>query len=206
MPGMRRTPLLAVVVALILTARAAPAAPAPALSPPPTSAAPAPPASRPAITTVIIVRHAEKRTEQANADGTPVNDMEVKLDADGVRRAADLARVLGDAGIDQIYTSQKLRTQETAAPLAKQTGAASAAPVPETDADGSATLADVIRHKNAGQTVLVVWHADKIPPLIKRLGGPANLPQARYDDLFLCTLAGDACRVTRLHYGLTNEK
>ena len=60
--------------------------------------------SRP-VTTVILVRHAEKKIEPANPDPD--------LAPEGVERAQEIARVFGDAGINAIYATQYKRTQQT---------------------------------------------------------------------------------------------
>src|SRR5438105_12994297 len=61
-----------------------------------------------AITTIILVRHAEK----AGPSG------DVPLNAAGVARANELARVLGTADIAAIYTTPFVRVRQTAQPLA----------------------------------------------------------------------------------------
>ena len=60
------------------------------------------------VRTVFLVRHAEKASAAADAP----------LSAEGEKRAQCLATTLKDAGIKQIYVTDVLRTQQTAAPLA----------------------------------------------------------------------------------------
>ena len=69
--------------------------------------------SRP-VTTVILVRHAEKKIEPNNPDPD--------LAPEGVERAQEIARVFGEAGINAIYATQLKRTQQTAKPLSDRTG------------------------------------------------------------------------------------
>jgi phosphohistidine phosphatase SixA len=64
-------------------------------------------------TTVFLVRHAEKEDE-------PKQDPPLKKE--GVTRSQDLARILGTANIKAIYTSQFVRTKQTAEPLTAKTG------------------------------------------------------------------------------------
>src|ERR1044071_2972996 len=64
-------------------------------------------------TTVVLVRHAEKAAD-------PREDP--PLLESGNTRAQELARILEPVGIKAIYTSQFLRTKQTAEPLAKQLG------------------------------------------------------------------------------------
>src|SRR5437762_3251524 len=65
----------------------------------------------PGITTVYIVRHAEKST-------MVTSDPDPDLTSVGKRRAEALASRLGTAGVTAIITSQFKRTQETAQPIA----------------------------------------------------------------------------------------
>ena len=66
------------------------------------------------VTTVIIIRHAEKIIDPNNPD--------VDLSPAGQARAQELARMFGDAGVNAIYATQYKRTQETVKPLADKLG------------------------------------------------------------------------------------
>src|SRR4051812_14663267 len=65
-----------------------------------------------ATPTLFLVRHAEKASDGGNDPG---------LSAAGQQRAQALARMLKDAGIAAIFTTEFKRTQATAAPLAEAT-------------------------------------------------------------------------------------
>src|SRR6266576_4605291 len=69
--------------------------------------------SRP-ITTVILVRHAEKNIEPNNPDPD--------LSPAGEARAQELARMFSNAGVNAIYATEYKRTQETVKPLADRLG------------------------------------------------------------------------------------
>jgi broad specificity phosphatase PhoE len=69
--------------------------------------------SRP-LTTVILVRHAEKKIEPVNPDPD--------LTPEGVERAQQIAKMFADAGINVIYATQYKRTTQTVQPLADRTG------------------------------------------------------------------------------------
>jgi broad specificity phosphatase PhoE len=144
------------------------------------------------LTTVILVRHAEK---VASAGEDPA------LSETGVTRAAELARVLADVPIDAIYTTQYIRTRDTAAPLAK---ARALKPVAVTAGKTyAADLAKTIREKHAGQTVLVVGHSNSTSNLLRELGvpNPPRIEEDRYDDLFIYTFSGSNARLLPLRYG-----
>jgi broad specificity phosphatase PhoE len=129
------------------------------------------------ITTVILVRHAEKST-------TPKDDP-LLTDA-GKTRAAHLADMLSNAGVQAIYTSQFERTKLTAEPIAKKLS------INPTiiDAAKSDEFANTIRSKNAGQTVLVVGHSNSLPEIIHALNGPEipELDDQEYDSFFVLSV------------------
>src|SRR5688572_14427585 len=66
----------------------------------------------PEVTTVILVRHAEK----AGPSG------DVPLSEPGLARANELARVLQGVKIDAIYSTPFERTRKTVAPIAEKLG------------------------------------------------------------------------------------
>lgn len=153
------------------------------------SAATAEPAAH-QITTVILVRHAEKAAATAMSSDVPLSDA-------GTARAKELARVLAGTPIDAIYTTQYQRTKQTAAPLAAERHL-------EPIVADPAAMANVIRTKHAGQTVVVVGHSNTTPEVIRALGValPPTIGDNEYDDLFIVTLApGAAPKLVTLRYG-----
>ena len=145
----------------------------------------------PQVTTVILVRHAEK----AGPSG------DVPLSEAGAARANELARVLGSVKLDAIYTTPYERTRQTAAPLAAKVGVE---PI-EIDADKTyaAEMVKLIREKHEGETLLVVGHSNTTIDVIRALGAAAEaMPDSTYDDLFVVTLvAGAPPKLLALRYG-----
>jgi phosphohistidine phosphatase SixA len=152
----------------------------------------------PGVTTVYIVRHAEKSTMVAN-------DPDPDLTSVGQRRAQALASRLGTAGVTAIIISQFKRSQETAQPIAAALGIQ-----PEIIPAGARTSSDsvaaaVLRHR--GGKVLIVGHSNTIPGIIQALGGPLlpNLCDNEYSNLFLIYLpASGKPELTRQHYGASD--
>jgi broad specificity phosphatase PhoE len=138
-----------------------------------------------AQTSIFIVRHAEK------ADATKDTD----LSEAGRARAEALAKMLRDANITAIYTTEFKRTQETAAPLAKALGIS---PI-NLAAKDTGALTEKLR--TAHGNVLVVGHGNTIPDLTKALGIAESISIAEddYDELFVVILA-EKPRLLRLHY------
>jgi broad specificity phosphatase PhoE len=134
---------------------------------------------------IFVVRHAEKA-----ADG---NDPD--LSAAGRQRAEGLARILKDAEITAIFTTEFKRTQETAAPTAK--GAKiSPTVVPANDIPA---MAEKLRPLKGN--ALVVAHGNTIPDLVKALGieVPITIPENDYSELFVIIMA-EKPQLLRLHY------
>jgi len=145
--------------------------------------------------TVFVVRHAEK----ASADPDP------SLNEAGRERASALARVLGDAGITVMFSSEFKRTRETAAPLAAQLGIE---PV-VLDAGKSDELVARLASLPAGAKALVVSHSNLVPGIVQKLSGHgvAELADSDYDRLYVVTLwAGGRGSTLYLHYGAPSPK
>jgi broad specificity phosphatase PhoE len=120
-------------------------------------------------TTVIFVRHADTDASMAGPD----ND--APLSARGRQRAELLADFMQNidvvAGPNAIYASDKRRTQETAAPLAKRLNI----PVQIDDHLDTEGFMDRVLDDHAGDIVLIVSHSNTIAPLIDELHGSKNL-------------------------------
>jgi phosphohistidine phosphatase SixA len=129
------------------------------------------------VRTVFFVRHADKVSEETDA---PLSEA-------GHRRAECLANTLANTQIQQIFTSDLQRTQQTAAPLAEKLRLKPVAiPINRPD-----ELIEGIRSSRAAN-VLVIWHDATLPKVMLALGAPAITPIAHteYDRFFILTLAG----------------
>jgi broad specificity phosphatase PhoE len=145
------------------------------------------------VTTVILVRHAEKATAPAN---------DPPLTAEGRERAKELARVVGKSGISAIFTTNLARTKQTAAPVAAllhlQPAVNANSPTYARD------LANRIRTQHAGRTVLVVGHTNTTHDVIAALGvnTAPTIPETDFDNLYIVTLAeGHEPKLVSLKYG-----
>jgi phosphohistidine phosphatase SixA len=128
--------------------------------------------------TIYLVRHADKVSEETDS---PLSNA-------GRVRAKCLAKTLEDAKIQQIFTSDLQRTQQTAAPLAEKLHLKPVAiPIARPD--------DVVAAiwSSKAKNVLVVWHDATLPKILSALGAPEITPIAHteYDRFFVLTLAGD---------------
>src|SRR5438067_8656657 len=148
------------------------------------------------VTTLNLVRHAEKIIDPNNTD--------VDLNADGQARAQEIARMFGDAGINAIYATQYKRTQETVKPLSDKTGV----PVTIVNSKGTMDLLAQIRAQHSGQTIFIAGHNNTVPEIIAALGGPQYpiIPETEYDNLFMVTVyrTGKA-KVVKMKYGAATQ-
>jgi phosphohistidine phosphatase SixA len=143
------------------------------------------------VRTIYLVRHADKVSE----------DTDAPLSGAGRRRAECLANTLADAQIQQIFTSDLQRTQQTAAPIAEKLHLKPVA-IPLSRPD---QLIEAIR-SSAAVSVLVVWHDATLPKVMRALGAPDITPieHTEYDRFFILTLSGGKThsrpRFTALRY------
>jgi broad specificity phosphatase PhoE len=144
---------------------------------------------------VIVVRHAEKISEE-----------DQRLSEAGVARSKRLAEMLKVSGISAIYATNTERAIWTARPLADglnqkveiyDTGGG-------TDHPPDATaFVEKLRKEHANDTVLVVGHSNTIPDLLKKLGcaGDVTIGASQYDDLFVVAPKnGGKAELVRLKY------
>lgn len=142
------------------------------------------------ITTVYIVRHAEKVDNSANPP----------LSAAGQARAEELAHVLGDEGIDAVFVTNFTRTQQTGAPVAAVAGV-----TPEQyQASDTQGVVDTILTNHAGGRVLVVGHSNTVDDIASGLGatGLSDLGEDQFDRLFVVHRLENVAHLDQLRYGV----
>ncbi|MCK6551597.1 histidine phosphatase family protein [Myxococcota bacterium] len=142
-------------------------------------------------TTIILVRHAEKRLEPKE-DDPPLTDA-------GRARAEELVKAVATFDVKVLYATEYKRTQETIAPLAKALGVE---PIIRSSKDPAATAADIVA-SHAGRTILVAGHSNTVPDLIAALGGPKDvkIEDGDYDNLFVLVRSAAEARLLHLTYG-----
>ncbi len=128
--------------------------------------------------TVFIVRHAEKGPEVPDPSLTEA----------GQHRAAELARVLGDARITALFVTEFKRTQETLAPLA---AAKRLTPIRLLARD-LVGLVEGIRALPPGSQAVVATHSNLIHVIVAQLTGVVipELTDLDYDRLVVVTVTG----------------
>jgi broad specificity phosphatase PhoE len=131
---------------------------------------------------LIFIRHAER-------------DPSDRLSQAGKRRAELLRRMFGTTAIRSIFTSEFVRTKQTAAPVAQALGIAPVEISSDIDAAKTQLLA-------AASPVLVVGHSNTVPELIAALGGPADIQieEHEFDRMFAVSVVGDVVSVLDFRY------
>jgi len=140
-------------------------------------------------TTVILVRHAEKKGETDDPD----------LSEAGVVRSLRLAETLAGADVAAVYTSEWKRTAATAGPLCQSK---KLQPKIVAAADPAA-LAARLKKDHPGRVAVVVGHSNTVPAILKALGvkDAVAIGEDEYDRMFVVTLAGEQTNLLSLRYG-----
>jgi 2,3-bisphosphoglycerate-dependent phosphoglycerate mutase len=130
-----------------------------------------------AITTFILVRHAEKGIDDPK---------DPELSEAGKQRAQRLVNVLKETKVDAIYSTAYKRTRNTVAPLALAKGLS----VSNYDPSKKEEI-DMMLQNFAGGTILVVGHSNTVPGLANYLTGKTdfqNFDDSDYDNLIIVTV------------------
>lgn len=131
---------------------------------------------------IYLVRHGEKEAGKDPA-----------LTAEGQQRARNIAATLRQAGIGAVFSSQTVRTMQTAQPMADKAGVA----VQAYDANKPQELIGRVKAVNGG-AVLVVGHSDTLADLVTRLGGTPGTPigDMEFDRMYQLSRGADGKVVT----------
>lgn len=141
---------------------------------------------------VFLVRHAERAD-----DGAMTGHEDPHLSEAGYQRARLLAEVLRDAEIQYVYSTDYIRTTETAQPAAELLGVE----VRIYDPDDLGTFAATLRATPGRH--LVVGHSDTTPELVSALGGDPHgeIESMEYDRLYLVRAGSSGASTVLLRFG-----
>lgn len=131
--------------------------------------------------TFIVVRHAEKATDDPR---------DPQLSEAGRARADALADLLRERDVVAAYATAFRRTQQTAQPTADAHGITVAT---YDAAQPAAEFAARLRRENAAGTVLVVGHGNTVPAIASALCGcdVAPIDEGDYGNLYEIRIGGD---------------
>lgn len=148
-------------------------------------------AQEPTVTTIILVRHAEKGTDDPK---------DPELSEAGKQRALRLAQVLKDTKVDAVYSTPYKRTRNTVAPLANARGLSILDYNPSRKEE-----IDQMLKKFAGGTLVVAGHSNTVPGIANYLTGKTgfqDFDESDYDNLLIVTVieSGKAAKAVWLTY------
>lgn len=148
----------------------------------------------PRVTTVLLVRHAEKEYPPHP------DDRQTPLSPAGEARAEKLAHVARKAGVTAVYATEFLRTQQTVEPLADFLK------LEPTIYNAVEELVNQVLLEHKGDVVLVAGHSPTVPLIANQLGADISMdPISDYDNLFLVIRRPDDLNVevnaVNLQYG-----
>src|SRR5262249_43143205 len=135
-----------------------------------------------ALTTFILVRHAEKELNQDMAATKDPN-----LSDEGVKRAERLATLLSKTEIDAIYSTPFVRTRKTIEPLARL----KSIPILEYEPNKPEAI-DKIWMEHTGKTIILCGHSNTIPKIANQLtktGTYKDFDDADYGNILVITVS-----------------
>lgn len=101
------------------------------------------------LTTIVLVRHAEKLDDSSDPD----------LSEAGYKRAANLAEMFKDVDFDAVYSTNYIRTLETAKPVAE----ANDLSITEYDPRNPEGETKKWIENHSGETILISGHSNTTP-------------------------------------------
>lgn len=143
------------------------------------------------ITTIVLVRHAEKENDGTKDPG---------LTEAGKNRADLLATMFKEAQVDAIYSTSFKRTQHTVGPLAKEKNLSIGKYEPFKTEE-----VDQILKKHAGGTIVISGHSNTTPWVANYLTGTQaykDFEESDYSNLIIVSVVekGKTAKVTWLNY------
>jgi broad specificity phosphatase PhoE len=144
------------------------------------------------ITTIILVRHAEKVQDDSS---------DPLLTSEGIARAEELAYILKHVELEAVYSTPFNRTKQTVLPIAKQQGLE----VKLYPAEKEEEFLKKILKNHPGKTILIVGHSNTITVMANVLLGEDRfdeLDEKIYDNLFIAAIdAKGKATITRMRFG-----
>jgi phosphohistidine phosphatase SixA len=146
--------------------------------------------------TIYVVRHAEKAPQAGN-------NSDVALSTEGQQRAQTLKSRLANEKIEQVYSTNTIRTKSTAQPTADHFGLSinTYGPRPDT--------AFINLLKASKKNTLVVGHSNTVDDIANMLIGQTvvagDLKDSEYDNLYIIKRKGDKFVFKGEKYGASSN-
>lgn len=147
---------------------------------------------------VYVVRHAEKAVQEKNMSS------DVPLSEAGEKRALALLEKLKDQKIQEVYSTQTIRTISTAQPVNDHFYLTIKYYGPRPDS------IFLNRVKESKKNTLIVGHSNTVDDIVNGLAGkkiiPGDLPDSAYDNLYLLKIGKKKVKFKGMRYGVRSEK
>lgn len=131
---------------------------------------------------IFLVRHAEK----AYGSDPPLNP-------EGVARAALLSQIFREAPLSAVYSTNFIRTMQTAEPAARKKGLE----IQQYEPNRLTTFSYRLKREHRGEAVLVVGHSNTTPILANRImnkGMLEPIDERDYDNIYLVAVSENGDR------------
>ena len=142
------------------------------------------------LTTVILLRHAEKISDGSKDPG---------LTETGKKKAESLVSLFKNTSLSAIYSTDFIRTRETVAPLAKSKSLA----IKNYEALKTDVIDNMLK-EHEGKTILICGHSNNIPSIANYLRGTEEFKtfaDNEYDNILIVTVGKErAATVTWLTF------
>jgi phosphohistidine phosphatase SixA len=143
---------------------------------------------------VYVVRHAEKAAQEKNMSS------DVPLSAAGEKRALALLDVLKDKNIQEVYSTQTIRTITTAQPVQDHFQLTIKLYGPRPDS------IFINRVRESKKNMLIVGHSNTVDDIVNGIAGkkciPGDLPDTAYDNLYLLKISRKKVTFRGMKYGV----
>ncbi|MEO5999825.1 MAG: phosphoglycerate mutase family protein [Chitinophagaceae bacterium] len=147
-----------------------------------------------------IIRHAEK--EQASSGVVMATPGNPPLSKKGIARAQALKDLLMDKHIHYIFSTNTIRTIATVKPLGDAIGV-------RIETYSKADSAFIEKLKTLDQNTLIVGHSNTVDDIVNTLSKTENvrgdLPDTKYDNLYVVKINGSKISFQALKYGKASE-
>ena len=141
-------------------------------------------------TVYFLIRHAEK-------DITNPSDRDPALTEEGTTRAKQWAEILAEHNVDYVYSTDFIRTRETARPTAENEN------IEIQLYDPGDIYSDEFLEKTKGKTTLIVGHSNSTPSLVNKIIGQNKyneLDESVYNKMYKIVISGDKIEDSELSY------
>ncbi|SEM12638.1 Histidine phosphatase superfamily (branch 1) [Aquimarina amphilecti] len=140
-------------------------------------------------TTYILVRHSEKDTSDPS-------NRNPNLTEEGKTRSENLVRILKNINIDLVYSTDYLRTKQTASPIAKDRN------IKVSIYDPRKLYDNQFQKETVGKTSVIVGHSNTTPTFVNKIMGMEKhkaIDEKDYTKLFIIKVTGDVITDTVLN-------